>query len=417
MAGAWRDTSGAGTGQERELKITAIESLRWAAWPRLAVVRVHAGNGLIGLGETVDKLPGSVAALHGTIAPLVLGQNALDIEGVWRFAMDNIMYHGYAGAELRALSAFEMALWDLMGKRYDAPLFHLLGGRTRERVPTYNTCVGFGEYDDYARWHEDAGGLARSLLDDDIHAMKIWPFDRFSEGSFGQYISLADIEQGLRPVRQIRDSVGDAMEIGIECHFRWSRAGIERIARALEPYNILFIEDPMHAVYPDEIRAFSQRTSIPVVGSELLMTRWQYRDWLAQGVSQILMTDTSWTGGIAETRRIAAMAEAYNVPLVLHNIAGPVSHAAAMHLAAHIPNLFMAESVRAFYRGYFPQLGDLEVQPRDGTLGVPGGPGLGVNLRPELLERADLQRQISSGEGLAQGRRAMGDHWAVEEIR
>ena len=98
----------------------------------------------------------------------------------------------------------------------------------------------------------------------------------------------------------------------------------------------------MHAVYPDEIRAFSQRTSIPVVGSELLMTRWQYRDWLEKGVSQILMTDTSWTGGIAETRKIAAMAEAYNVPLVLHNIAGPVSHAAAMHLGAHIPNLFMS---------------------------------------------------------------------------
>ena len=399
------------------MKITAIESLRWDAWPRLCVVRVHSEGGLIGLGETVDKLPGAVAALHGTIAPLALGQDALDIEGLWRFVMDNIMYHGYAGAELRALSAFEMALWDLLGKHYDAPLYHLLGGRTRERVPTYNTCVGFGEHDDYARWQTDAGGLAQSLLDDGIHAMKIWPFDRFSERSFGQYISLADIERGLQPVRQIRDAVGEAMEIGIECHFRWNRASIERIARALEPYQILFIEDPMHAVYPDEIRAFSQRTSIPVVGSELLMTRWQYRDWLEKGVSQILMTDTSWTGGIAETRKIAAMAESYNIPLVLHNIAGPVSHAAAMHLGAHIPNLFMVESVRAFYRGYFPQMSELEVRPEAGTLGLPQGPGLGVTLRPELLTRADLQRQVSEGAGLAQGRRAMGDHWAVEEIR
>ena len=171
------------------------------------------------------------------------------IEGLWRFMMDNIMFHGYAGAELRALSAFEMALWDLMGKHYDAPLYHLLGGRTRERVPTYNTCVSFGACDDFERWHNDAGGLARSLLDDSISAMKIWPFDRFSERSFGQYISLADIERGLQPVRQIRDAVGEAMEIGIECQFRWKRASIERIARALEPYNILFIEDPMHAVY------------------------------------------------------------------------------------------------------------------------------------------------------------------------
>ena len=110
------------------MKITAIESLRWDAWPRLCVVRVHSECGLVGLGETVDKLPGAVAALHGTIAPLALGQDALDIEGLWRFVMDNIMYHGYAGAELRALSAFEMALWDLLGKHYDAPLYHLLGG-------------------------------------------------------------------------------------------------------------------------------------------------------------------------------------------------------------------------------------------------------------------------------------------------
>jgi L-alanine-DL-glutamate epimerase-like enolase superfamily enzyme len=103
------------------MKITAIESLQWAEYPRLMVVRVHTEGGIIGLGETVDKIPGAKGALHGTIAPLVLGQDALDIEGLWRFVFDNIMYHGYAGAELRALSALELALWDIMGKVYDAP--------------------------------------------------------------------------------------------------------------------------------------------------------------------------------------------------------------------------------------------------------------------------------------------------------
>jgi L-alanine-DL-glutamate epimerase-like enolase superfamily enzyme len=399
------------------MKITAIESLRWAEFPRLVVVRVHTDSGIIGLGESVDKIPGTVGALHGTIAPLVLGQDPLDIEGVWHFVMDNILYHGYAGAEIRALSAFEIALWDIMGKHYNAPVYHLLGGRTRNRIPTYNTCVGFGPVQDYQQWHEDAGVLAKSLLEDGVYAMKIWPFDAFSERSFGQYIRPADIEKGLKPVRQIRDAVGDAMEIGIECHFRWNRASIERIARALEPYNILFIEDVMHAVYPDEIKAFSQRTSIPVVGSELLMTRWQYREWLEKHVSQILMTDHTWTGGIGETRKIAALAETYNIPIVLHNIAGPICHAAAMHLGAHIPNLFMVESVRAFYQTYFPVLSNLHTRATDGHLPVPEGPGLGVQLNPDALGRSDLNRQISEGEGLAQGRRAMGDHWAVEEIR
>jgi len=154
-----------------------------------------------------------------------------------------------------------------------------------------------------------------------------------------------------------------------------------------------------------------------VIGSELLMTRWQLRDWLVKGVSQIVMTDPVWNGGIAETRKIAAMAEAFGVPLVLHNVAGPICHAACMHLGAHIPNLFYVESVRAFYQTYFPILSGWKPTVSDGHLDIPQGPGLGVELLPEMLERADLTREVSGGEGLAKGRRAMGDHWAVEEIR
>ena len=399
------------------MKITAIESLQWKAYPRLLTVRVHTDSGIIGLGETVDKVPGAKAALHGTIAPLVLGQDPLDIEGLWRFVMDNIMYHGFAGAETRALSAFEVALWDIMGQQYDAPLYHLLGGKTRDEIPTYNTCLSFGNVRDYQAWHEDAGALARRLLEDEIYALKIWPFDQFSERSFGQRISPAEIEQGLIPVRQIRDAVGDQIEIGIECHFRWNRVSMERIARALEPYDILFLEDVMPAVYPDEIKALADRTSIPIVGSELLMTRWQLREWLEKHVSQIIMTDAVWNGGIAETRKIAALAETFGLPLVLHNVAGPICHAACMHLGAHIPNLFYVESVRAFYQEYFPLLSDFSPKVTDGCLDIPEGPGLGLKLRDSALARADLVREVTEGDGLAGGRRAMGDHWAVEEIR
>jgi galactonate dehydratase len=404
------------------MKITAIESLQWAEYPRLLVVRVHTDEGIIGLGETVDKVHGSKGALHGTIAPLVLGQDPLDIEGIWRFVFDNIMYHGYAGAELRALSAVEVALWDIMGKYYKAPLYHLLGGRVRDTVPTYNTCIGFGAVNDYDLWSKEdgarAGELAQSLLDDGVSAMKIWPFDRFSERMLGQHISAHEIDLGLDPVRRIREKVGDAMEIGIECHFRWNRVSIERIARALEPYNILFMEDVLPAVNVDEIGEITRRTTIPIIGSELLMTRWQLREWLEKHTSQIVMTDPVWNGGIAETRKIANMAETFGVPIVLHNVAGPICHAACLHLAAHIPNLFYVESVRAFYKTYFPIFSDYAPLPnKDSTFDLPTGAGLGVNLKPELLERADVTRVVSDAPGLAVGRRAMGDHWAREEIR
>ncbi|MGB1285239.1 MAG: mandelate racemase/muconate lactonizing enzyme family protein [Aggregatilineales bacterium] len=402
------------------MKITAIESIQIPELPRLMLVQVHTDSGIVGIGETVDKIPGSKGALHGTLAPLLLGQNPMDIEGLWQFMMDNIMYHGYAGAEVRALSAVEIALWDIVGKHYNIPLYQLLGGKVRDAVPTYNTCIGYGDYQDYQQWHEDAGVLAQSLLDDGVHAMKIWSFDRFSERSMGQYIRQADIAAGLKPIQQIRDAVGDAMEIGIECHFRWNRASIERIARALEPYNILFLEDVMPAVFPDEIKRISERISIPIVGSELLLTRWQMRDWLQKGVSQIAMTDPVWNGGIAETRRIANLAEAYGTPLVLHNVAGPICHAVSLHIGAHIPNLFFMESVRAFYRGYFDVIGDYTPLPADGHFSLAHlsqKPGIGVILNPELLARDDLIRETSSGDGKAIGKRAMGDHWSVEDIR
>ena len=403
------------------MKIIAIESLQWAEYPRLLVVRVHTDEGIIGVGETVDKVPGAKGALHGTIAPLALGQDPRDIEGIWRFVFDNLMYHGYSGAELRALSAVEVALWDILGRAYNAPLYHLIGGRLRDRVPTYNTCIGHGSVNDYALWHDDggnnAGKLAQSLLDDGISAMKIWPFDPFSEGSWGQRITFDEVERGLNPVRQIRDAVGLEMEIGIESHFRWNRVSIERIARALEPHHVMFIEDPIAATNPDEIKAFSARTPIPVIGSELLMTRWQVREWLEKHVSQILMTDPVWNGGIAETCKMAAMAEAFGIPMVLHNVAGPFCQAACLHIGAHIPNLFYMESVRAFYKTYFPILSDYGPTVEDGHFNVPQGPGLGVNLREEALQRSDLTKARTEGPGLAEGRRAMGDHWERENIR
>jgi L-alanine-DL-glutamate epimerase-like enolase superfamily enzyme len=129
------------------------------------------------------------------------------------------------------------------------------------------------------------------------------------------------------------------------------------------------------------------------------------------------MTDPAWTGGIAETRKIANMAEAFGTPVILHNVAGPFCHAAALHLGAHLPNLAFIESCRAFYRTYFAELSDYTLQLTDGRFAVPDGPGLGVHLREEALARPDLSRQVSEGPGTAVGRRAMGDHWEREEIR
>ena len=151
-------------------------------------------------------------------------------------------------------------------------------------------------------------------------------------------------------------------------------------------------------------------------GKKKIFLAGNFNDWNPSN-AQYLMTDPVWNGGIGETRKIANMAEAFGVPIVLHNVAGPFCHAAALHLGAHLPNLAFVESVRAFYRSYFAELADYVPAIEDSHFALPEGPGLGVRLREAALARPDVSRQVSEGNGLAVGRRAMGDHWEREEIR
>jgi galactonate dehydratase len=258
----------------------------------------------------------------------------------------------------------------------------------------------------------------KELLESGSKGMKIWPFDKYSVRSMGQTISREEIEAGLEPVRSIREAVGEDFRIGIEMHFRWNRMAAEQIGYALEPHNIYFIEDALPAVDFQEIKRLSQALKIPIVGSELLLSRWQLRDWMIEGVSQILNTDLAWTGGIAETVRISAMAEAFGLPIMLHNAGGPIAHMASLHAAAHIPNLFELESVRAFYQTYFRELTDIEVTVEDGCLSLPPErPGLGIDLQPDIRQRPDVNIAVSDGDGKAVGLTSLGDSWSRKDIR
>lgn len=399
------------------MKITRIESLVFAELPRLLIVRIHTDAGLIGLGETYDKVPAARAALHDTIAPILLGNDPRAIERLWHVCAETILYHGHSGAEMRALSAADIALWDLLGKALETPVYQLLGGATRSSISSYNTGISHLEFDDHGRWQQEAGRLAEELLNEGITGLKIWPFDQFTERTLGQSISRSDIDKGLQPVRSIRNAVGKDFRIGIECHSRLRRAGATQVCLALEPFDIAFIEDPLPAIYPDEIKRLSEATSIPIVGSETLLSRWQIRDWIANGVSQIVMTDVAWTGGISECRRIANLAEAFGLPITLHNAGGPVAHMASVHIAAHIPNLSDLELVRAFYQTYFLELSDVQVSIFDGYIKIPSDrPGLGVELLPDVWNRTDLDIQVSEGAGQLVGLESIGDIWRKREF-
>ncbi|RIK81813.1 MAG: dehydratase [Planctomycetota bacterium] len=409
------------------MKIVKIETLRFEAesaeaWqaqhkvarqamPNNLWVRIYADNGLIGLGETYYTPRAIAAVIHDTYAPLLLGRDALDIENHWNNCFSLANFCGYAGAEMRALSALDFALWDLAGQYLGQPIYNLLGGRSRDRVPVYNTCVSSGNNRDLDDCLEGrAGDVAQSLLKQGIRAMKIWPFDQFGStlagptklkesvvmwggktaaGVLSHSIDNDEIRRGCAIVEDIRRAVGDRMQVAIEGHARWDLPAATRIAKALEPLDIMWLEEIMP---PDNVEAYvrlKQATSIPICQSERVFTRYQMRPWIERPAADIIMPDFSWCGGFTEGRKICSLADTYFLPITSHDTIGPVGLWAAAHLMLHIPNAMTMETVRSYIDGWYNEVVTDKIRIVEGHLLLDGKPGLGTKLREDFLARPD----------------------------
>jgi L-alanine-DL-glutamate epimerase-like enolase superfamily enzyme len=391
--------------------ITGLETIRSADQPTLLWVRVHADGKPAGLGETY-YLPGAVeAVIHDFAAPLLLGQPAFDRERHWQGLFAHANFFGYAGAEMRAISAIDLALWDLLGRAAGQPVMNLLGGQTRETIRIYNTCVNTPAYADQDGFIRSPGDLARSLLAQGITAMKVWPWDRFAPqlrvdavtgpagwsaiGPAGHDLTPEQLKEGLWTVQEIRKAVGDRMQVAIEGHSRWDLNCALRIARALEPYDVLWTEDLIQPESADDLARLARETRVPQCVSERLFTSHAFRRVLDAGAAHIVMPDVIWTGGLTEAVKIAALAETHHLPVAPHDCTGPVNVFACLQLCAAVPNAMIMETVRGFCEGFYR---DLTVEPvpiREGRAILDFGPGLGVTLRPEFLAKSTTTRRIS----------------------
>lgn len=380
------------------MKITAVETItvergvtvhqgpiRWL-W-----VRIHTDSGLTGLGETYPWPDAEAAVVKNALAPVLLGQDPTRIDKLWADMFRAINYSGWAGAEMRAISAVDIALWDLAGKAAGVPVYQLLGGASRDHIRTYNTCY------DHISFLTEPVRLARSLLDSGIRAMKIWPFDGIALANGGQYITRDQMHEGLRPLRQIREEFGDDMEVAMEFHGYWNLHCAISIARACEKYEPMWLEEMLPQ---DNLAAYSElsgSTSLPLCVSERLMTRWGYRELLDNGAARIVMPDIAWCGGISEAKRIASAAETSFRPVAPHNCGGPVLHAATLHLSANLTNLCIMESVRRHYADEYLGITTttFPVEQGTGMFSLPEGPGLGIELSEETLRRTDAVVSLS----------------------
>jgi galactonate dehydratase len=399
------------------MKVTALETIQLGEFPNVLWVRVHTDQGLVGLGETFFGAATVAAYVHETVAPYLLGQDPLQID---RHARSLYGYLGFnsTGAEARGNSAVDLALWDLFGKATGQPVYQLLGGLSRERIRIYNTCAGYryvrarsvqavdnwglpvdavgGPYEDLDAFLHRADELACSLLEQGITGMKIWPFDPYAEASGGHYISSADLKSALEPFRKIRQAVGDAMDIMVEFHSLWDLPMAKRLAAALEEFNPYWYEDPIKMDNPAALAELARSTRVPITASEALGTRWSFRSFFESRAIGIAMLDVSWCGGLSEARKIAAMAEAYQLPVAPHDCTGPVVFMASVHLSLHSTNALVQETVRAFYTGWYTELVTALPRISDGYVYPPDRPGLGLELVPSLQQRPDATVRVSS---------------------
>jgi len=407
------------------MKITRIETIFLPEYPSFLFVAVHTDSGLVGYSDTC-YMPDAVAGfIHGFAAPMLIGHDPLAIELHWRRLYEVIAHIVGKGAELRGLSAIDVCLWDIFGQATGMPIWQLLGGACRDRIRTYNTCGGpgygkatkgglgygtedpNGKYEDLAAFMERPGELALDLLSEGYTAMKLWPFDyvahspggwdnwRNFRGMFdpnirslgGHDINAADMNRALHPFREIRKAVGDKMEIMLEGHGLWSLPAALKIARAMEEFRPAWLEDLMRA---DDVQALAELrrgTTCPILASEYLATRYEYRPLLEAQAADIVMIDPTWAGGITESKKVCAMAEAYKRPVAMHDCTGPFTLYAGIHLAINAPNAIYQESVRAYLRVNYPELvTDLPVIEK-GHILAPTKPGIGTTMLPDVRKR------------------------------
>src|SRR5258708_38018949 len=295
------------------MKIVRLETLRLEEFLNLLWIRVHSDAGIVGLGETHRGAPSVEAYVHEFIAPRVLGQDPLEVERLTRSLTGYLGFRG-SGVETRAISAFDIALWDHFARVVTQPLYQVLGGASRQAIRTYNTCAGYqyirdtrgqtsanwglnsggldgkprGPYEDLDAFLHRADELAQSLLEEGIGAMKIWPFDTFAEASEGMHISGAELDRALEPVRKIRKAVGNKIDVMVEFHSLWRLPPAQRIPPGLARVDTYWHEGPIRMDSLALLKQYAPYSKAPICASELPARRWSVKDLLATGVARTL---------------------------------------------------------------------------------------------------------------------------------
>ena len=361
------------------MKITRLTT--FIVPPRWLFLRIDTDAGISGWGEPiVEGRAHTIAAAVDELSDYLVGKDPRNIEDLWA-----VMYRGgfYRGGPvlMSAIAGIDQALWDIKGKHLGQPVHALLGGPVRDRIRVYSW-IGGDRPADTARAAKDA--VARGFT-----AVKMNATEEM------QYVDTHDkVEQVLANVQAVRDAVGPNVGLGLDFHGRVHKPMAKVLMRELAPYKLMFIEEPVLSEHLEALPELATISPAPIALGERLYSRYDFKRVLAIGGVDILQPDPSHAGGITETRKIAAMAEAYDVAIALHCPLGPIALAANLQLDAVCHNAFIQEQSLGIHYNAGNDLLDY-VSDRsvfayeDGFVAIPGGPGLGIAVNEEYVaERA-----------------------------
>lgn len=375
------------------MKVTGVKSILldnvqpYIGHRKWLFVQLTTDEGLVGLGERptggVTNLKSQIDLLHDLCERFVIGKSPFNVERIWQDMYTSS--HDYRHPSLYfvpALSAIEMACWDLVGKATEQPVYNLLGGQYHDRLRAYAYMNTQGVWEN----PELAGRRAEELVRAGNTACKLDPF-RPITGPPRDY-SLKTIRHVAKIFRAIRDAVGDDLEIGIGTHGQFSTSGAIRAAKVLEEFHPFWFEEPVPPENVDEMARVARQTSIPIATGERLATKYEFAQILNKQAAGIIQLDVGQCGGILESKKIAGMAEAHFAMIAPHMYVGPIAAAAAVHVDTSSPNFLIQE-----YNGDSLH-NDIFVDPirfHQGIITPPTAPGLGLELNEEVVakHRAD----------------------------
>jgi galactonate dehydratase len=345
-------------------------------------VRVYTDQGITGTGEMVNEV-GSVEIINKFFAEDLRGRNPLDIERIYVDFWSRVFQRGLGGPWLTAVSGIDVALWDIAGKALGVPIYRLFGGPVREKLAVYfHHLPHVHPPEQAAEMVRRTGVKAFKTTIDRVTgtASKLEKLD--PAAPFGWELTSRQLDEVVEFMSALREAVGPEIEIALECHTKYSTESAIQIAKVVEPFRPMWLEEPIPSDNPDAMALIRRATRVPIACGENVYTRYGFRPFLEKQAVSVIQPDMLKCGGLLETRKIAAMAEVYGIPIAPHGTATQLGKMAMSHICATVPNFKIQEWSTWEYG---QKIAD-PVDYRDGFVYLSEKPGIGIELLQDVVD-------------------------------